>query len=107
MGSISGVSGMSNAWKQVDTQRSQMQARLLERVGADKLIQTMDSHSDSAVNGADTIASATGLDSPTSSITMDQPDNTAPELERLATALKNVVSSADSRAHDNMLSTSA
>jgi hypothetical protein len=32
MGSISGVSGMSNAWTQVSTQRSQMQAQLFTQV---------------------------------------------------------------------------
>lgn len=35
MGSISGVSGMSNAWTQVSTQRSQTQARLFSQVDAD------------------------------------------------------------------------
>jgi len=89
MGSISGVSGMSNAWKQVDTQRSQMQARLFERVDADssgsvdkselsdmvsdlnhmsgtqldagKLFKTMDSNNDGSLTSDELAADVDGL----------------------------------------------
>lgn len=89
MSSISGVSGMSNAWTQVNTQRSQTQARLFTRVDADssgsvdktelssmlsdlsqmtgtkldtdKLFKTMDSNSDGSLSSDELAAGVESL----------------------------------------------
>ena len=89
MGSISGVSGMSNAWTEVSTQRSQMQTRLFTRVDVDSSSPVDKSGLDSMLSDLSEMTGTT--------LDIDQ-DGTVSELEHLADALKDFVSSADSSA---------
>jgi hypothetical protein len=61
IGSISGVSGVSNAWVQVSTQHSQMQAQVFTQVDTDTLSESRDGNSDSSLSSDELSAEVESL----------------------------------------------